>query len=160
MTGELCFIKASLCLSVERQEPVQNRALHHIVNFFLCLVFLCMRAVLHTAPSSTFNTVASMWWFCWKFGIPLPLSGACGGPWMAYSYTPGTQWFRVLAWFLSPDGARADYNGGSLNSLNGANLVKSVYCLQPCRSPRARAHVNKWVHHVQKQWLWKKKTKT
>ena len=42
-------------------------------------------------------------------------------------------------------GARADYNGGSLNSLNGANLVKSheraVCCVLPHRPPRAKAHV-------------------
>lgn len=64
--------------------------------------------------------------------------------------------FWVLAWFLSLDGAKADYNGGSLNSVNGTNLVKSVYCLQPCGSSCAQVHGNTWVDHVQKQWLRKK----
>lgn len=46
--------------------------------------------------------------------------------------------------------ARADYNGGSVNSLNGANLVKSheraVHCVLPPSWPRTEAHVNKQVH--------------
>lgn len=50
--------------------------------------------------------------------------------------------FWVLAWFLSLDGAKADYNGGSLNSVNGTNLVKSVYCLQPRGSSCAQVHGN------------------
>lgn len=37
------------------------------------------------------------------------------------------QWFWILAWFLSTDGVKADYNGGSLNSVNGENLVNSVH---------------------------------
>lgn len=43
--------------------------------------------------------------------------------------------------------ARADYDGGSLNSLNGVNLVKSheraAHCVPPHGPPRAQAHVDK-----------------
>lgn len=86
---------------------------------------------------------------CWisarHHHVDSQLAGPCGKPWTLCSYAGWTKWFRTLAWVGSLHGARADYNGGSPNSLNGANLVKShkraVYCVLPHRPPHAHAHV-------------------
>lgn len=134
---------SSGCLAVsKKQELVQHATLHHYINIYIYIYFIFWGTLMVIqTPFYTFNAIALMWGFCCKCGAPTLMQGACGGPWMAYSYTQGSQWFWVLAWSLSPDGARDDYNGGSLNSLNGANLVKSVYCLQPRSSTT-------WVHPV------------
>lgn len=81
-----------------------------------------------------------------------PVRRTLGSTRVALLLCSGIKMIQDIGRVESLNSARADYSGGSLNSLNGANLVESheraVYCVLPHILPRTKAHVNKEVHHV------------